>query len=65
MTIELADRVLNGEVVGKQRAQQIYEQETAAGNQAELAEQTEMPENGSVSAADRTQLGEWLACGAP
>jgi Ca-activated chloride channel family protein len=39
MTIELADRVLNGEVVGKDRAQQIYEQETAAGNQAGLAEQ--------------------------
>jgi mono/diheme cytochrome c family protein len=26
---------------------------------------TAMPENGSVSTAERTELGEWLACGAP
>jgi len=26
---------------------------------------TNMPETGSVSEADRRQLGEWLACGAP
>ncbi len=26
---------------------------------------TEMPQGGSVSTADRTKLGEWLACGAP
>lgn len=39
MSIELADRTLKGEVVGKDRAQQIYAQETAAGNQAGLATQ--------------------------
>jgi Ca-activated chloride channel family protein len=39
MSIELADRVLQGEVVGKDRAQQIYTQETTAGNQAGLATQ--------------------------
>jgi Ca-activated chloride channel family protein len=39
MTIELADRTLQGEVVGKDRAQQVYDQETAAGNQAGLATQ--------------------------
>jgi Ca-activated chloride channel homolog len=39
MTIELTDRVLAGEVVGKDSAQRIYEQETAAGNQAGLATQ--------------------------
>jgi Ca-activated chloride channel family protein len=39
MTIELEDRILKGEVVGKDRAQQIYDQETAAGNQAGLAQQ--------------------------
>jgi len=26
---------------------------------------TSMPEDGSVSEADRRKLGEWLACGAP
>ena len=26
---------------------------------------TNMPEDGSVSEADRRKLGEWLACGAP
>lgn len=26
---------------------------------------TEMPQGGSVSTADRAKLGEWLACGAP
>lgn len=39
MRIELGDRVLEGEVVGKDEAQQIYEQETASGNQAGLATQ--------------------------
>lgn len=39
MSIELLDRTLRGEVVGKDRAQQIYTQETAAGNQAGLATQ--------------------------
>jgi Ca-activated chloride channel family protein len=39
MTIELSDRVLSGEVVGRDRAQEIYEQETAVGNQAGLATQ--------------------------
>jgi Ca-activated chloride channel homolog len=39
MTIELSDRVLAGEVVGKEQAQQVYEQETAQGNQAGLATQ--------------------------
>lgn len=29
------------------------------------ATNTEMPEDGSVSDADRKKLGEWLACGAP
>ena len=28
-------------------------------------ENTRMPKSGSVSTADRTLLGEWLACGAP
>jgi mono/diheme cytochrome c family protein len=28
-------------------------------------ENTTMPQNGTVSTADRTKLGEWLACGAP
>jgi Ca-activated chloride channel homolog len=39
MRIELGDRVLEGEVVGKDEAQQIYDQETASGNQAGLATQ--------------------------
>jgi len=39
MSIELVDRVLQGEVVAKDRAQQIYTQETAAGHQAGLATQ--------------------------
>lgn len=29
------------------------------------ATNTEMPEGGSLSLEQRTQLGEWLACGAP
>lgn len=29
------------------------------------ATNTVMPEDGDVSDADRTKLGEWLACGAP
>jgi mono/diheme cytochrome c family protein len=29
------------------------------------ATNTYMPEDGDVSDADRTKLGEWLACGAP
>jgi hypothetical protein len=28
-------------------------------------ENTRMPQSGSISTADRTKLGEWLACGAP
>jgi Ca-activated chloride channel family protein len=39
MRIDLGDRVLEGEVVDKARAQQIYADETASGNQAGLATQ--------------------------
>jgi mono/diheme cytochrome c family protein len=40
---------------------EIDEQAAAGPN----AVNTNMPESGSVSEADRRKLGEWLACGAP
>lgn len=40
----------------------LIDQEAAAGPNAT---NTAMPQSGSVSDADRTKLGEWLACGAP
>ncbi|HEX6765083.1 MAG TPA: VIT and VWA domain-containing protein, partial [Polyangiaceae bacterium] len=39
MTIEVGDRALHGEVVDRAAAEAIYEEETAEGNQAGLAEQ--------------------------
>ena len=39
MTIEVGDRVLNGEVVEREHAEQLYEEQAAAGNQVGLATQ--------------------------
>jgi mono/diheme cytochrome c family protein len=48
--------------------EQIRSNRTAIDEQAAAGPDgvnTNMPESGSVSEADRRKLGEWLACGAP